>query len=44
MAETMAVFTAINFALNHGFDFITVLYDSYVLFNMINIHEMKLEI
>lgn len=44
MAETLAVLTAMNFALTHGIDSVMVFSDSQVLINTIKRKEMKLEI
>lgn len=44
MAETLAVITAINFALSHGLDAVSILSDSQILMNTIMKRENKLEI
>lgn len=44
MAESLAVLSAINYALSRNLDFITIFSDSQVLINTINRKEMKLEI
>ncbi|XP_048622655.1 uncharacterized protein LOC125591831 [Brassica napus] len=44
MAETLAVITAINFALSHGLDAVSILSDSQILMNTIKKRENKLEI
>ncbi|CAN7102364.1 unnamed protein product [Brassica rapa subsp. narinosa] len=42
MAETLAVSTAMTFALDHGIDFISLFSDSQILIKTLNRQEMKL--